>query len=316
MNVMLRDQFLTPTGLRRRFLEIYGLAERSPFHQANDRTWYVCRACRFKNPCVYSSPPIEHPRGLTNTSKFGTAPTCLKHISRYCTGCLVVGIPRNAPPQNAWAFTRVEMDRELLMCSDRDVDEHGKIRPQGLLCTLCRHAALVHQLALVLNECAYGGPVRGLQTSWKNSFRENYAYMDYVVDSVGTAESMARVVVEEQWLTNHTRWDELLIPVSQLQKHERRLKRIFLRTGKFETRREQSVRLEHMKAICGEEDDHSPDVDREEMICLYREWDRDDKAVDMNEEPWDDEDSDHEEDTIEPKVSIEHPRTGLILLVP
>ena len=150
---------------------------------------------------------------------------------------------------------------------------------------------------------------------WSNSVQENFAYQDYLDDSEGTAVGMAHLIVEEQWLCDHTRWDELLGLAFQLQKNERFLKRRHTRGGGTETKKEQRIRHGHTIDMRGDDDESQFDDDEQTMRRLYERWRY--EATFEEEIPDDciDEDPDYEEDNIEPRVGEDF-ATKLTWLVP
>ena len=202
------------------------------------------------------------------------------------------------------AYDYSELD--LLKCNAKDVDEHGGDRPglDGMVCRPCRITALLAQISNVLHDCAYGGPVRGMRSMWEGDLElRNYAYEDYVNNSLGIAVGMAHLAVEEQWMGDHTRWYELLPMAFGLQKGERRLMRHYLRSGEVESTLEQNERLCLQARIRGEEE-ISIDNDEEEMSYLYKKWDCEAKDMDITQDEDDDEGSDWEEETLEPRVKL------------
>ncbi len=211
--------------------------------------------------------------------------------------------PRDPRTMTLSELNGVDCEQDLVRCHPRDVDEYGDQRGRfgGPVCRPCRRAALHAHLCIILTECANKGPVHGLHSIWWSLDRNNFAYENYVDDSVGTAAEMAHLVVEEHWLWDHTRWRELIHPACALQKDERRLRRNYLRGLGVANETDHLHRLSLQADIRGEEM-FSFEQDDEEMMCLCREWDTEDKeGVDLADESSDD-GNDFEENTLEPRV--------------
>lgn len=221
---------------------------------------------------------------------------------RICVGCLRECKPKDPSfdPGNPWG------DLNLKRCTALDVDEHGKERPSSvaLVCESCRCAALATQLLVVLAGCAYGGPVRGVKSLWHGFSSPNFSYEDYVGLSTGTAIGVAQNVVEEQWLGDHTRWDELMYTALEMQRYERRLMRRYVYEGRFETSYERERRRNQSLEIRGDDDRSVLRFDQDEMRALYENWARLAHNDNLPEEESNDEDSDYEEATLEPKVGV------------
>ena len=261
------------------------------FHRARLITLRSCIACRLNRPDSLGLYPAIR-KYLVVTSKFGLAPTCVKHAGKFCTGCM-----REVPDEDK---RTAEVEPGLIPCKFREVDEYGEIRPgyRPLVCYSCRWSALKVQIELLLIECARGGPVRGLQSNWQDT----YAFKDYIEDSIGTAVTMAVKVVEEQWFMDHTRWEELLPTAHAMQKNERGTRRQYKESRQEESDVARLTRWRLHAEMRGEEGYYHTDDDEEEMICLYRQWWKLPRECDKDDE-WDLCNAGTDEVTIEPSVT-------------
>lgn len=268
-------------------------ASYTSFHLARHVTLPTCLACRLNHPQVYPHP--QHPKAITETSKFGLAPTCNGHYQSYCVGCLSIGELHGALEPGV-------PRRGLIRSALRDLDEHGVERPwiNAVVCRRCRTAAIEWQLRLILTDCAYNGPVRGINSAWRDYGNE--AYDTYVDESYRTAVGMAHLAVEEQWLKEQTQWNELLPFAHHLQRNEGRIKRRYKRCREEETAEERNERLQLLCKL-GLGDNQSIINDDTELRCLYNQWDVEAELMKCLEEDDSDNDDDEDDDALQPKVS-------------
>ncbi|WVN90780.1 uncharacterized protein L203_106023 [Cryptococcus depauperatus CBS 7841] len=250
------------------------------FHRARNSTLTTCLACRLNHPSRLGLYPAVRKR-LTYTSKFGLTPTCEKHANSFCSNCMRESEPQaNRTPSGSYASNVIPAStpspREhastlvLSMANEGDVDEHRQSRaPRALVCSDCRKWAISNEILQVLRECARDGQLRGEHTPWL----WNERVKDYVEFNVGTAPEMGYAAVEDQWLMDHTRWDELFETALQLQNHEKMLKLQYMRTAEEETQGQRIVRLAKQAELMGEDaDGKETEEEAIELEALYRSW--------------------------------------------
>ncbi|ODO00116.1 hypothetical protein I350_06741 [Cryptococcus amylolentus CBS 6273] len=246
------------------------------FHRARNTTLSSCLACRLNHPSRLGYYPAVAKR-MTYTSRFGFAPTCDKHAGTFCTSCLRESEPlagRNSISGGIISSTpsprEYGMSLMLSPCNLGDVDERGVERPpRALVCPDCRRQSIWNQIQLNLVACARGTYLRGNRAPWLS----NEKLKDYVDFNVGTAFEMGYAAVEEQWLKDHTRWDELFETALALQNHERALKLQFMTTATEETKSQRDERVARLAELRGEDSNgRETEEDAMEMEALYRSW--------------------------------------------
>ncbi|WVQ73442.1 hypothetical protein IAR50_003014 [Cryptococcus sp. DSM 104548] len=243
------------------------------FHRARNTTLSSCLACRLNHPGRLGYYPAVAKR-MTYTTRFGYAPTCDKHAGTFCTSCLRESEPLAG--RNSFAGGIIASPRDhgsslmLSPCNSGDVDERGVERePRSLVCPECRRQSIWNQIQINLASCARGTFPRGKRSPWLS----NEKVKDYVDFNVGTAYEMGYAAVEEQWLRDHTRWDELFETALALQNHERVLKLQFMTTATEETRSQRDERIARLAELRGEESNgREAEEDAMEMEALYRSW--------------------------------------------
>ncbi|WVW85101.1 hypothetical protein I302_107138 [Kwoniella bestiolae CBS 10118] len=205
------------------------------FHRARHTTLNICIPCRLNHPSRLGLYPAV-PRRLTFTRNFGSTPTCEKHYHHYCSGCLKeYGIESLSPtPPSAGRHLQipspvVRSDRGLLVPNSRDIDEEGYYRLRNdLVCKDCRRTTASEEIKRVLmEECPRGGDdstSNGIIRGWKNDWTRNQYIEEYVEESSHTCTYMVSKAIKLQWLTNHTRYNELWDTAMELQKNEKNLK--------------------------------------------------------------------------------------------
>ncbi|WVQ96564.1 hypothetical protein IAU59_003669 [Kwoniella sp. CBS 9459] len=248
------------------------------FHRSRHTTLRICLACRLNHPARLGFYPAI-PKRLTWTCRYGRAPTCDKHASHYCSDCMKEFGTENFSPTYARGSRRnvspeVPISTGLLPTHHGDTDGRGLVRPRGsLLCMTCRTTAITHNLRHVLEACSRGTlPIttRGLSNPWLTA----YPVRHYVQSGFGTAHSEAKRAIEERWLQDHTRWNELRPTAEQLQMYEKHLKAMFFRHGTYdeEPRAKENRLMKEAELRGGDWDGTETARDRAERFCLYKKW--------------------------------------------
>ncbi|KAK8864143.1 hypothetical protein IAR55_001389 [Kwoniella newhampshirensis] len=260
------------------------------FYRARADTIHVCLICRINHPDRLRTYPADR-KCLSLTHKFGRAPICERHHDKFCSSCMMEAF-------DIRATLLIANSNMICPANWRDIDEYGNERPYGaLVCRGCRRSALDMEILRILKQCARGGPLRGLTSSWVDIG----AVGDYLDFNVSIAAEVAYAAVEEQWLIDHTRWNELKVTAHDLQDYERLLKTHFLSDQTTESRAGRRMRLAWQAELRGEDlDAQEIEKDALEMERMYRGWWKDmtKNEVDVMDEDGDDFEDDGEEDTL------------------
>ncbi|KAK4685752.1 hypothetical protein P7C73_g4392, partial [Tremellales sp. Uapishka_1] len=234
------------------------------FHRARSTTLSICLACRLNHPSRLGFYPAKRERA-TRTSKFGIAPTCDTHYNRYCANCLTEDSDRHGMSEAAlWG----------------DTDEYGRLRPyEAMTCESCRGVAIEAEIHRILVECARGGEVRGTSSNWVR----NVAYCEYVELGVSTARVKAYEAVEEQFLVDQMRWDELMAPARNLQAHEQYVKYRYQRKSMHESPHLREQRLALEVEVKGDELDEEEEWESDHRLDkMYPVWWRESEMANPN----------------------------------
>lgn len=244
---------------------------RTLFHRSRCTTLGICLPCRINHPGRAGLYPADS-RLVIETPLLGILQTCKHHYEHVCERCLVESSslrPRKTDPDTLPG--RIPTTN-LRAAAQNDTDEYDRNRNETVTCSACRQYAVAAHTDNILASCARSS--YKVKTNLRTAMGSLHGPSHYISHGLGTAKQAAMMAVEEVWLSNFARWDELLVVAHQLQSLEYAYMEHYKRTGRGEEPVGRAHRHALLIELWGEDAlDRSHMIDSDiEMNNMFTSW--------------------------------------------